>query len=119
MNNFTKQNEPKNLITFFLMFVFILLFNISAFSQTSENSTVISSISDVTINDEVKAVNNKADANIEFVLWFMGSKQNPNTTISTDGIHTKKEIMTSGIAPNRILIKAFLKKAVNYETSIA
>jgi hypothetical protein len=31
---------------------------------------------------------------MEFVLWFMGSKQDPNTTISTEGINTK-QIMTS------------------------
>jgi hypothetical protein len=37
----------------------------------------------------------------------MGSKQDPNTTISTEGIIQKKQIMTSGIAPNRLLIKAF------------
>ena len=49
----------------------------------------------------------------------MGSKQDPNTTISTEGINTKKQIMTSGMAPNRLLIKAFLKKAVNLESSIA
>jgi hypothetical protein len=40
------------------------------------------------------------------MLWFMGSKQNPNSTISTEGINTKKQIIT-GMAPNRLLIKAF------------
>jgi hypothetical protein len=49
----------------------------------------------------------------------MGSKQNPNSTISTEGINTKKQIITSGMAPNRLLIKAFLKKAVNFESAIA
>jgi hypothetical protein len=49
----------------------------------------------------------------------MGSKQNPNSTISNEGINTKKQIMTSGLAPNRLLIKAFLKKAVNFESAIA
>jgi hypothetical protein len=39
----------------------------------------------------------------------MGSKQDPNT-ISTEGINTK-QIMTSGIAPNRLLIKAFLRSS--------
>jgi hypothetical protein len=48
----------------------------------------------------------------------MGSKQDPNVTISTEGINTKKQIMTSGMAPNRLLIKAFLKKAVNLESSL-
>jgi hypothetical protein len=42
----------------------------------------------------------------------MGSKQNPNSTISTEGINTKKQIITSEMAPNRLLIKAFLKKAL-------
>jgi hypothetical protein len=39
----------------------------------------------------------------------MGSKQNPNSTISTEGINTK-QIITSGMAPNRLLIKAFKRK---------
>jgi hypothetical protein len=49
----------------------------------------------------------------------MGSKQDPNTSISSDRTNTKKQIMTSGIAPNRLLIKAFLKKAVDSENSLA
>jgi hypothetical protein len=35
----------------------------------------------------------------------MGSKQDPNSTISTEGI--KQKTNYSGIAPNRLLIKAF------------
>jgi hypothetical protein len=38
----------------------------------------------------VKQENVKTSSNMEFVLWFMGSKQDPNTTISTEGINTKK-----------------------------
>jgi hypothetical protein len=38
----------------------------------------------------------------------MGSKQDPNSTISTEGVNTEEKIMTTGLAPNRIvLIKAF------------
>jgi hypothetical protein len=47
----------------------------------------------------------------------MGSKQKPNSTISTEGINTKKQIITSGMAPNRLLIK-LLKKAVNFESAL-
>jgi hypothetical protein len=32
-----------------------------------------------------------------------GSKQDPNSTISTEGINTKKQIMT-WLAPNRLLM---------------
>jgi hypothetical protein len=49
----------------------------------------------------------------------MGSKQDPNRTISNETSNTKKQIMTSGMAPNRLLIKAFLKKAINLESTIA
>jgi hypothetical protein len=44
----------------------------------------------------------------------MGSKQNPNSTISTEGINTEANY-NFGMAPNRLLIK-LLKKAVNFES---
>lgn len=115
MNNIVAKNNKKNLITLFLMFAFILLSNVS-FSQTQIVNSLVSNTTEST--NEVKQENNKA-ANMEFVLWFMGSKQDPNSTISTEGINTKKQIMTSGLAPNRLLIKAFLKKAVNFESALA
>lgn len=116
MNNFSKQNDFKKSISIFTMFIFILLSNVSAFSQTSENNAIIVNANDITT--EVK-IENKSTTNMDFVLWFMGSKQDPNSTISTEGINTKKKVMTSGLAPNRLLIKAFLKKAVNFESALA
>jgi hypothetical protein len=50
-----------------------------------------------------------SSSNMNFVLWFMGSKQDPNSTISTEGINTKKNNDT-GLAPNRVN-QSFLKKA--------
>jgi hypothetical protein len=32
-----------------------------------------------------------SSSNMDFVLWFMGSKQDPNSTISTEGVNTKKK----------------------------
>jgi DNA replication protein DnaD len=116
MNNFSTFNCSQKTVTIFFIFMFLLLCNVSAFSQTAETNTVVSSISEEN-STEVKQ-DNKTTSNMEFVLWFMGSKQNPNSTISTEGINTKKQIMTSGIAPNRLLLKAFLKKAVNYEIAV-
>ncbi|WP_367771742.1 hypothetical protein AB3G33_00210 [Flavobacterium sp. WC2421] len=115
MINSVAINNKINSITLFLMFAFILLSNVS-FSQTQIVNSLVSNTTEST--NEVKQENNKA-ANMEFVLWFMGSKQDPNSTISTEGINTKKQIMTSGLAPNRLLIKAFLKKAVNFESALA
>ena len=48
----------------------------------------------------------------------MGTKQDPNAKMLPAGTNTTKEFITSGTAPNRLLIKAFLKKAVNYESAI-
>ena len=115
MINSVAINNKRNSITLFLMFAFILLSNVS-FSQTQIVNSLVSNTIEIT--NEVKQENSKA-ANMEFVLWFMGSKQDPNSTISTEGINTKKQIMTSGLAPNRLLIKAFLKKAVNFESALA
>ncbi|MEZ7499209.1 hypothetical protein QO200_10715 [Flavobacterium sp. Arc3] len=117
MNNFSKRNDSKNSATIFLMFIFVLVSSVSGFSQTSENKEVVSTTNNIATT-EVKE-DNKSTSNVEFVLWFMGSKQDPNSTISTEGINTKKQIMTSGLAPNRLLIKAFLKKAVNFESAVA
>ena len=119
MDTTNTQNNSKNLVTILSVFVCALMFSFSGYSQSAVGSELASSTNEGTITKEIKADNSKANANMEFVQWFMGSKQNPNSTISTEGINTKKQIMTSGIAPNRVLIKAFLKKAVNYETALS
>lgn len=58
------------------------------------------------------------NSNMNFVLWFIGTKQDPNAKMLPAGTNTTKEFITSGTPPNRLLIKAFLKKAVNYESAI-
>lgn len=93
------------------------MFSFSAFSQSQ-------SVSNVEFNEKVESTSvrvesSRSTSNMEFALWFMGTKQDPNSTLSTEGTNTRKIIMTSGIAPNRLLIKAFLKKVVNYENSLS
>ncbi|MBG6110429.1 CobQ-like glutamine amidotransferase family enzyme [Flavobacterium sp. CG_9.10] len=112
MNNFSKQNNNNKITTIFIMVVFALFCNVSVFSQT-KNEVVNTTLE---VNTIAKQENT---SNMNFVLWFMGSKQDPNRTITTEGINTKKQVMTSGMAPNRLLIKAFLKKAINLESTIA
>ena len=119
MNTTATQNNSKNMMIILSVFVCALLFSVSGYSQTTASSAIASSIDEVTTTTEVKAESARVSTNMEFVQWFMGSKQDPNSTISTEGINTKKQIMTSGIAPNRLLIKAFLKKAVNFESALA
>jgi hypothetical protein len=44
---------------------------------------------------------------MNFVLWFMGTKQDPNGTIKK--VHAKIQVITS-VCSNRLLIKAFFKE---------
>lgn len=122
MNQYPKINENKNKNTFFIVLTFILLSFGTAFGQTAlENDTQLNS---TLTTDSIETIAVKQDeatssnSNMNFVLWFMGSKQDPNAKIVPTGTTTKKQFMTSGTAPNRLLIKAFLKKAVNFESAI-
>lgn len=116
MNDFSNKDNALKNMTVFVMFVFIFLSNVSVFGQESKNEVIISTTKEIVSDAKEEST---STSNMDFVLWFMGSKQDPNSTISTEGINTKKKIMTSGLAPNRLLIKAFLKKAVNFESSLA
>ncbi len=105
-----------------MMFVFVLLSNVSVFGQTSIENNVF--LNNTIINDTAEISVGRQEAtttfsNMNFVLWFMGSKQDPNVKISPTGENTRRQFITSGLAPNRLLIKAFLKKAVNFEIGVA
>ena len=121
MNQFSQQNVNKNKNTFFIVLAFIALSFGTAFGQTAVennsylNSTITANITETIVVKQEEASTN---SNMNFVLWFMGTKQDPNVKIVPAGANTKKEFITSGTAPNRLLIKAFLKKAVNYESAL-
>jgi hypothetical protein len=127
MNNFSTKDGNKKNSVIFMMFVCVLLSNVAVFGQTAvENNTVQSAIieNNEIVNDnntiEINTMRQEAASNasnMNFVLWFMGSKQSPNANIVPAGTTAKKQFMTSGTAPNRLLIKAFLKKAVNFESA--
>lgn len=117
MNQFSKQNDNKKTASILMMFVLILLSNVSVFGQTvAEKNTGSNNTIESNLVEKETTTNS---SNMNFVIWFMGSKQNPSTTILPAGENTRKQFMTSGLAPNRLLIKAFLKKAVNFEVATA
>lgn len=110
--NFNLKVDSNKMTKLLALFGFILLSNVSVFGQSVSTVTV----TNVTV--ETVTVQKGENSNVNFILWFMGSKQDPNTTISSEGNNTRKQIMTSGTAPNRLLIKTFLKKAVSFESTI-
>jgi hypothetical protein len=117
MNNFSQQSSNLNSLKFFILVAFFFLTSTAVFAQ-DENHTLVNITAEISVKQE-NTSNVTTASNLHFVLWFMGTKQDPNATISRQGTNTKKQFMTSGMAPNRLLIKAFLKKAVNFERALA
>ncbi len=126
MNHFSKQDGNKTRSILFMVLTFILLSIGTAFGQTAvENNTDLNAtelvsnslVSNTTETNVVKIEADSNASNMNFVLWFMGSKQDPNAKVLPAGTKTKKQFMTSGMEPNRLLIKAFLKKAINFESA--
>jgi hypothetical protein len=100
-----------------LILFFVLFANFSVFAQSKESLVSIDNFEKISVAESVES--SSVSSNMNFVLWFMGSKQDPNTVISSDKTNAKKQIMTSGMAPNRLLIKTFLKKAINLENTLS
>jgi len=106
-----------------VLFVFLV---VSSFTMVSQNRNEVSEKATMTFqvvaSDDTVAVaqSTTTASTINFVSWFMGTKQTPNTNSSTDAASSqKKQMINLGITPNRLLKKAFLKKAANYNSTIA
>lgn len=56
---------------------------------------------------------------MELVLWFMGTKKCKTSAGFDDSATShRKEIIQSGMTPNRILTRTFMNKALNYESTL-
>lgn len=121
MNYFSLKIIKKSALNSLLLFVFVVSSNTIIVAQTKNNLVDMPTIEESISSEQVKVSTvSVSNANsMQFILWFMGSKQDLNSTISTDGTNSKKQVITSGTAPNRVLIKAFLKKAVDLANKIA
>ena len=120
LNNttFTKVNTKG----FLFLVVLFLMSSFSMFAQSTSDVTV-----DVS-NDEVVTVEIKTalvldDTQLDFMNWFMGSKQSQSandfsTTNDNSSSSRKKQIISSGITPNRVLYRTLLKKVVSQENAI-
>ena len=115
MNKAPKSNLKKN--TSFLFIVVLLAFfsSITAFSQ-SENVGISSeetlmNPNNIVIENPAKVSGSVINSNVNFILWFMGTKVGPNKT--NQGIYTKNQVISTGTAPNHLLMKTLLKKTVN------
>jgi hypothetical protein len=126
MKTATQNTIIKNSFSGIRMVVLFVLLVASSFTMVGQNKNeVVASkvtFQVVTSDETVTASQSNVTTNssMNFVSWFMGTKQTPNANQSADAtVSQKKQMINSGIAPNRLLIKAFLKKASNYSSTIA
>ncbi len=100
-----------------VIFMFAVLF-FSCLKMSAQEKQLTEIIVTPTIKATASISQNVSEnESMNFVSWFMGTKQTPNAN-QTKESSSKKQMMTSGIAPNRLLIKSFLKKATAYNNTI-
>jgi len=103
----TTANTTSNTIK--MMIVLVMLFlSTAGFAQ---NTIEVPAVATATTTVE-------SSTSINMVSWFMGTRQTTNENTTKES-NSKKQMMTNGIAPNRLLIKTFLKKASQYASNIA
>jgi len=103
----TTANTTSNTIKMMIVLVMMLLSTVGFAQNTIEVPAVAAATTTV-----------ESNTSMNMVSWFMGTKQTTNENITKES-NSKKQMMTSGIAPNRLLIKTFLKKASQYASNIA
>ena len=119
MKYLSLKTNKKTLVRSLMFFVFILASNTSVIAQAEKNTVVENVIESIPAAKIENSATVSSSNTMNFVLWFMGSKQDLKSTICSESVNTKKQVIISGTGPNRLLMKAFLKKAVNLDSTIA
>jgi len=113
----TTSNTASN-TKLIVLFAMLLLSGFGMFGQTTQPVVAAPINMEVAASgDNVSTV--EVNPNMNMVSWLMGTKQTPKSTISAGAPVGKNQMINSGIAPNRLLIKAFLKKANDFQSAIA
>ena len=120
MKYFYLKLDNEKVFKLLVLFIFLLISTNSVFGQAQ--TTVVDNLTEIELNNN----NNKESAttvttsnSMNFVLWFMGTKQGVNGRTMKENTNTKIQAITSGSAPNRLLIKAFLKKVIEADSMVS
>lgn len=118
-NNANFMTENKNRLVF--IFVLFILSSMRMFGQTP--AMPVAEINRVEITTEVANDIASVDTQIDFVGWFMGSRQSQmieanQSAGSSKSAVTKKQIITSGITPNKVLYRTFMKRVISQDSAI-
>ena len=112
----TSNTSNKALIALFVLFLFS---SVSMFGQTKETVTT-STVELVRVSVNPVAL----DSEVEFMSWFMSSNQTQSVnagseSTSTTNLSRKKQIISSGVVPNKVLYRTLVKKVISQENAIA
>jgi len=118
-NHFISENK-------FRILFFILLFVLSSmriFGQTTDQTIAIENKEQVSsFENQTQTAIVSLDSQIDFVSWFMGCKQSQGNEIESSSqfgsMTTKKQILTSGITPNKVLYRTFMKRVISQDAAI-
>ena len=100
----------------FIVIGLLLLSSAGVFGQTAQKEILITDEVVASASNQTIAFDNEMD----FMNWFMGSKQNQNHLDATNAtnVSTKKQFINSGITPNRVLYKTLLKKVISMDRAL-
>lgn len=118
-SNFITENK-------FRILLFILLFILASmrmFGQTTATPINIQNNEKVSVTfNQVQTSIVSIDSQIDFVSWFMGSRQsqmNQNESANTSNSNsTRKQILNSGSTPNKVLYRTFFKRVISQDNAI-
>ena len=116
----TMQNNNKRSFLFIIVF-FAFFSTATVFGQNESlkvsNEEVVNNNAIVIENPAKESNIVNINSNVNFILWFMGTKEDIDKTSSKDvNLYSKKSFLTSGRQPNRLLVKTLLKKALNIKS---
>lgn len=124
MNTNTQNTSNTSNKAMIVLFVLFLLSSVGMFGQNKE--TAVAAPATTTTVEVVKvSVNAVAlDSDVEFMNWFMSSKQaqsvnNVSESTSSTNVSKKKQIISSGVIPNKLLYRTLVKKVISQESAIA
>ncbi|MCZ8196858.1 MAG: hypothetical protein O9267_04560 [Flavobacterium sp.] len=118
------SNKVKFSFSSLLSFPTFLLFVMFSCASMNAQTKDVTSPSNISVangenNNSISKSDASAETNFQFVSWFMGTKQTIKEEGVLDKASAKKMFINARIAPNRILMKAFLKKAQNQLSTLA
>lgn len=124
----TANTTSRNKTRWIVLLVLLVLSSMGVFGQNSTDATLQLDLNKELVANEEQTVESGTEittleSQIDFVGWFMGSKHNQNTNFDATTIKsstsTKKHIISSGVTPNKVLYRTFVKKVMNKDSAIA